>query len=162
MDIELMKRAFDFIIGVYFCQHNGSDADRKKLEADLTAAIQQAEAQQSATGEPVRDRCAQCKKAYSPGATSVGCTKCAPGVSVSEDEFKKPIATPEPVDFIVSAVLIKKTPDGFNTQNKLYAVEAASREEAHGKVLPQLAVDFPEHHLHTVCSRLVPSAAVTG
>ena len=53
MSIELMKRALEFITGVYFGEHEGSRADREKLEADLTTAIQQAEAQQPATGEPV-------------------------------------------------------------------------------------------------------------
>lgn len=46
MSIELMKRALEFITGVYFGEHEGSRADREKLEADLTTAIQQAEAQQ--------------------------------------------------------------------------------------------------------------------
>jgi Zn finger protein HypA/HybF involved in hydrogenase expression len=36
-------------------------------------------------------KCAQCKKEYKPGKTSVGCPKCAPGVRVSEAEFQKPI-----------------------------------------------------------------------
>lgn len=81
--------------------------------------------------------------------------------AIQQAEAKQPAAG-EPVDFIVSAVLIKKTPDGFNTQNKLYTVEAASREEAHGKVLPLLGVDFPEHQLHTFCSRPVPSVPATG
>ena len=53
MSIELMKRALEFITGVYFGEHEGSRADREKLEADLTTAIQQAEAQKPATGEPV-------------------------------------------------------------------------------------------------------------
>lgn len=53
MSIELMKRALEFITGVYFGEHEGSRADREKLEADLTTAIQQAEAQQPAAGEPV-------------------------------------------------------------------------------------------------------------
>lgn len=45
MSIELMERALEFITGVYFGEHEGSRADREKLEADLTTAIQQAEAQ---------------------------------------------------------------------------------------------------------------------
>jgi hypothetical protein len=43
MNIELMKRSLEFITGVYFGEHEGSSADREKLEADLTTAIQQAE-----------------------------------------------------------------------------------------------------------------------
>jgi hypothetical protein len=58
----------------------------------------------------------------------------------------------ERVDFVVSAVVIKDTATGFNTQNKLYAVCAAGLDEANGKVLPLLAVDFPQHRLHTMCS----------
>ena len=82
-------------------------------DAELQSAIGQAEQAlslggiwqaMSATGEQARDRCAQCKKAYSPGATSVGCPKCAPGVSVSEDEFKKPIVTGKPVAWMASYV----------------------------------------------------------
>ena len=51
MSIELMKRALEFITGVYFGEHEGSRADREKLEADLTTAIQQAEAQQPSSKE---------------------------------------------------------------------------------------------------------------
>ena len=48
--------------------------------------------------------------------------------------------------------MIKDTPTGFNTINKLYLVEADSRDAAHGKVLPMIAVEFPEHKFHTACS----------
>ena len=51
MSIELMERALEFITGVYFGEHEGSSADREKLEADLTTAIQQAEAQQPDTSD---------------------------------------------------------------------------------------------------------------
>lgn len=61
------------------------------------------------------------------------------------------VASGEPVDFVVSAVVIKETPKGFNTQNKLYPVNAVSAAEANGKVLPLLKDEFPEHHLHTMC-----------
>lgn len=58
----------------------------------------------------------------------------------------------EPVDYVVSAVLVKQIPTGVNTQNKLYAVNASNKEEAHGIVLGMLGADFPEHQLHTMCS----------
>lgn len=56
------------------------------------------------------------------------------------------------IDFIVSVTLTQQRPGGFNLQNKLYHITAVSREEAYGKVLPQLSHDFPEHGLHTICS----------
>ena len=72
---------------------------RNATLVEENVSVLRAVIQQPVTGEQVRDRCAQCKKAYSPGATSVGCPKCAPGVSVAEDEFRKPLTTPEPVWF---------------------------------------------------------------
>ena len=54
--------------------------------------------------------------------------------------------------FVVSVVVIKETTVGFNTQNKLYAVDAANIDEAHGKALRLSQIDFPEHRLHTICS----------
>ena len=54
--------------------------------------------------------------------------------------------------FIVSVVMVKAGRNAVNVQNKLYGVEAVSREEAHGKVLALLADDFPEHSMHTICS----------
>ena len=54
-------------------------------------------------------------------------------------------------NFIVSAVVIKDTSTGFNTQNKLYPVSAANSDEATGKALPLVTNDFPEHRLHTMC-----------
>ena len=58
----------------------------------------------------------------------------------------------EPVaNFIVSAVVIKDTSTGFNTQNKLYPVSADNSDEATGKALPLVTNDFPEHRLHTMC-----------
>jgi hypothetical protein len=35
--------------------------------------------------------CFQCKKPYTPAKTNSGCPKCAPGVVISEIEFRKPI-----------------------------------------------------------------------
>ena len=35
--------------------------------------------------------CFQCKKTYMPAKTNTGCPKCAPGVIISEVEFRKPI-----------------------------------------------------------------------
>ena len=40
-------------------------------------------------------RCAQCQSQYRQG-TAAGCPKCAPGVVVSEDEFRRPLAEPQP------------------------------------------------------------------
>lgn len=54
--------------------------------------------------------------------------------------------------FVVSVVMVKDIPTGINTQNKLYAIRAVSREEAHGKAMPLAQADFPEHRLHTICS----------
>lgn len=54
-------------------------------------------------------------------------------------------------NFIVSAVVIKDTSTGFNTQNKLYLVSADNSDEATGKALPLVTNDFPEHRLHTMC-----------
>ncbi len=65
----------------------------------------------------------------------------------------------EPVDYVVSAVLVKQIPTGVNTQNKLYAVNASNKEEAHGIVLGMLDADFPEHQLHTMCSYPIAHAA---
>ncbi|HEX4918609.1 MAG TPA: hypothetical protein VFV43_11975 [Limnobacter sp.] len=67
-----------------------------------------------------------------------------------------------PVDYIVSAVMVKPIPAGVNTQNKLYAINASSQDEAHGRVLSMVKSDFPEHQLHTICSFPVvyPSPAV--
>ena len=59
----------------------------------------------AATAERVPNRCAQCKKECRQNATSIGCPKCAPGVSVSEDEFQKPIATAELVPVLQQATL---------------------------------------------------------
>ena len=55
-------------------------------------------------------------------------------------------------NFIVSAVLVKDIPTGLNIMNKLYAVQATSQDEAHGKTLPMCQADFPEHRLHTICA----------
>lgn len=68
----------------------------------------------------------------------------------------------ESVDYVVSAVLVKQIPTGLNTQNKLYAVSASSKEEAHGMVLSMVEADFPEHQLHTICSYpiIYPAPAV--
>lgn len=63
--------------------------------------------------------------------------------------------------FIVSVVLLKDTPTGFNTQNRLYPVHAINQEEAHGKALSQISVDYPEHRLHTLCSYQLPTNALT-
>lgn len=38
-----------------------------------------------------QSKCAQCKQSYKPGLTVPGCHKCAPGVIISEEEFKMPI-----------------------------------------------------------------------
>jgi hypothetical protein len=65
----------------------------------------------------------------------------------------------EPVGFVVSVVVIKDTPTGFNTQNKLYPLSAVSDHEARGKALELAGVDFPEHHLHTICSYQVQQQA---
>ena len=54
-------------------------------------------------------------------------------------------------NFIVSAVVIKDTSTGFNTQHKLYPVSAANSDEATGKALSLVTNDFPEHRLHTMC-----------
>jgi hypothetical protein len=59
--------------------------------------------------------------------------------------------------FIVSVVMVKDIPTGINTENKLYAIQAVSAEEAHGKAIALLAADFPEHRFHTVCSYAVDS-----
>lgn len=45
-------------------------------------------------------QCAQCKKQYRHGSGN-GCPKCAPGVSIAESEFCKPIASPEPVEVAI-------------------------------------------------------------
>jgi hypothetical protein len=45
-------------------------------------------------------QCAQCKKAYRHGSGN-GCPKCAPGLVVPESEFRKPIASDEPVEVAV-------------------------------------------------------------
>ena len=36
-------------------------------------------------------KCAQCKKEFKYGKSTVGCPKCAPNVDIPESEFKKPI-----------------------------------------------------------------------
>lgn len=36
-------------------------------------------------------KCAQCKKEFKYGKTTVGCPKCAPNVDIAESEFQKPI-----------------------------------------------------------------------
>lgn len=67
----------------------------------------------------------------------------------------------EPNSFVVSAVVLKEIDKGFNTQNKLYPIEARSAEEAAGKVLPMIAQDFPEHRLHTMCQIAVSHTPTT-
>lgn len=57
--------------------------------------------------------------------------------------------------YIVSAVVIKTTPTGFNTQNKLYEISAVNEDEAKGKVLGLISTDFPEYSLHTILAVLV-------
>ncbi len=37
------------------------------------------------------NQCAQCKKPYKKSIKTEGCPKCAPGVKVAEDEFRKPL-----------------------------------------------------------------------
>lgn len=74
------------------------------------------------------------------------------------DDAKASVVQQEPVDYIVSVVVIKSTETGFNTQNKLYAVAAVSREEAHGKALDLAGADFPKYSLHTICSHPAPQA----
>ena len=54
--------------------------------------------------------------------------------------------------FVVSVVMVNDTAKGLHTMNKLYAIKAVSKEEAHGKALPLAQADFPEHRLHTICS----------
>ena len=54
--------------------------------------------------------------------------------------------------WVVSVVMVKITGNVTNTQNKLWAVQATSREEAHGKVMAFAQADYPEHYLHTICS----------
>ena len=82
MSIELMKRALDFITNVSPGEHEGSRADREKLEADLTAAIQQAEAQQPV----VATACGI------PGMAKTTCPYCEQGFTFEHEQA----ATPEP------------------------------------------------------------------
>lgn len=54
--------------------------------------------------------------------------------------------------YIVSVVMVQEKGGGvFNTQNKLYGLQATSPEEAHGTALPLAQADFPDHRLHTIC-----------
>lgn len=48
----------------------------------------------AAPTQPAPNKCAQCKKEYRHAATTEGCPKCAPGVRVSEAEFRQPITQP--------------------------------------------------------------------
>lgn len=54
--------------------------------------------------------------------------------------------------WVVSVVMTQIIPSGINTQNKLYAVKANNRDEAHGKIIPLAHADYPNHGLHTICS----------
>lgn len=54
--------------------------------------------------------------------------------------------------WIVSVVVTKPIPTGFNAVNKLYDFFAVSRDEAIGKAVLQSQIDFPDHRLHTVCT----------
>lgn len=66
------------------------------------------------------------------------------------------------IDYIVSAVMVKLTPVGVNTQNKMYAISASSQEEAYGRVFSIAKSDFPEHQVHTICSFPVSRTAPAG
>jgi hypothetical protein len=76
----------------------------------IDRAISSLEALVASKPEP--SKCAQCKREYRHSASGKGCPKCAPGVSIPESEFQKPLqaqaAEPE-----VFAVAIKRiSPDG--------------------------------------------------
>ena len=62
--------------------------------------------------------------------------------------------------FIVSVVMTRITNRGLvNTQNKLWWINAADKDEAEGKAVKLALSDYPEHQVHTVCSyRLTDSA----
>lgn len=65
--------------------------EAEDIKRGLAAALANYEAPQ-----PAQDKsCAQCKAPYKQGATCVGCPKCAPGLRVSEAEFRKPIGSGE-------------------------------------------------------------------
>lgn len=92
-----------------------------------------------------------------PQANRSGCTagtdeECKHRQCATQCPKQASVVQQEPVDYIVSVVVIKSTGTGFNTQNKLYPVTAVSQEEAHGKALNLAGADFPEHNLHTICS----------
>ena len=73
----------------------------KALQAqvsDLSAKLHAATAAPAPVAQP--SQCAQCKKEYRHGS-GTGCPKCAPGVSIAESEFRKPIASDEPVEVAV-------------------------------------------------------------
>jgi hypothetical protein len=54
--------------------------------------------------------------------------------------------------WVVSLVMIKTIPTGINLINKLLKVEAANKNEAHGKALTITQKAFPHHQLHSILS----------
>jgi hypothetical protein len=54
--------------------------------------------------------------------------------------------------WIVSVVMVKDIPNGYNTQNKLYRHIGLNCDEAMGKAIRLAQSDFPEHRFHTACN----------
>ena len=64
--------------------------------------------------------------------------------------------------FIVSVVMVKDIPTGRRTINKLYPIDAASVDEAHGKAVAQAQAEFPDGYVHTFCSFRVTPQTCNG
>lgn len=63
-----------------------------------------------------KSQCVQCKKPYTQSEGSVGCPKCAAGVCISEEEFRKPLEA-EPFG---SVAVYKSTHPNHVTRHEFY------------------------------------------
>ena len=61
------------------------------LLAKLSRLLPRHVSELDAAQDTPKDTCAQCKKSYRKSEGSIGCQKCAPGIQVSEVEFRKPL-----------------------------------------------------------------------
>ena len=72
------------------------EAQGIQLSSSFIAQIVEA-SQEPVSSLGAGERCAQCQSSYKHGKNKAGCPKCAPGVSVSEAEFREPLKEQQPI-----------------------------------------------------------------